>query len=129
MPKIMIIEDEKNLRLLYRMDLEKDGHEVVTAGTAEECLARIDDEAPDLVVMDIRMPGMNGIEAMGRIMDRHPNVPVVLNTAYSSYQENFLSWTADAYVVKSSDTGELRSAVGKVLRDRKQRGVPPALAI
>lgn len=121
MPRIMVIEDEKNLRLLYRLDLEKDGHEVITARTAEECLERIDQVSPDLVVMDIRMPGMNGIEAMGRIMDRYPKIPVVLNTAYSSYKENFLSWTAAAYVVKSSDTGELRSTILQILEKRKQR--------
>jgi len=128
--RIMIIEDEKNLRLLYSMDLSRDGHEVVTAGTAEEGLARIEAESPDLVVMDIRMPGMNGIEAMGRIMESYPGMPVVLNTAYSSYKDNFLSWTADAYVVKSSDTGELRATIGKVLSGRKDRGASqPALAV
>lgn len=129
MSRIMVIEDEKNLRLLYRMDLEKDGHDVVTARTAEECLERIDEISPDLVVMDIRMPGMNGIEAMGRIMDRYPRIPVVLNTAYSSYKDNFLSWTADAYVVKSSDTGELRSTILEVLEKRRQRDASSALAI
>ena len=125
MSKILVVDDERSLRMLYSKDLEKDGHTVVTAGSAEECLERLEDERPDLVVLDIRMPGMDGIEAMGRILDRRPNLPVVLNSAYLSYRENFLSWTADAYVVKSSDTGELRSTVGQVLQ---ARGTPGPVA-
>jgi len=115
MAKIMVVEDEKNLRTLYREDLEADGHTVVTAASAEECLERLDDEAPDLVILDIRMPGMDGIEAMGRILQHHPRLPVILNSAYSSYRDNFLTWTADAYIVKSSDTRKLRSTVGEIL--------------
>jgi len=111
----MVVEDEKNLRTLYRNDLERDGHSVVTASSAEECLKLLDEETPDLVVLDIRMPGMNGIEALGRILERAPKLPVILNSAYLSYRDNFLSWTADAYVLKSSDTGELRSTIGQVL--------------
>jgi CheY-like chemotaxis protein len=122
MSKIMVVDDERSLRMLYSKDLEKDGHTVVTAGSAEECLERLEDERPDLVVLDIRMPGMDGIEAMGRILERRPDLPVVLNSAYLSYRENFLSWTAEAYVVKSSDTGELRSTVGQVLQDRGTHG-------
>jgi CheY-like chemotaxis protein len=121
MAKILVIEDEKNLRLLYKQDLERDGHNVVTAGTAPEGIALVESEHPDLVVMDIRLPGMDGLEAMGKVLDRHPKLPVVLNSAYSSYQENFMSWAADAYVVKSADTDELRARVRELL-DARQAG-------
>jgi CheY-like chemotaxis protein len=119
MSKILVIEDEKNLRQLYKQDLELDGHTVVTAKSAEEGLRKVETESPDLVVLDIRMPGMDGLEAMGRILDQHPSIPVLLNTAYSSYQDSFLSWGADAYVIKSSDTGELRREVEHLLSDRR----------
>ncbi len=115
MPKILVVEDEKNLRLLYKHDLEQEGYAVVTAANAVEGLRALETEAPDLVILDIRMPGMDGLEAMGRILEKHPKIPVVLNSAYSSYKDNFLSWAADAYVVKSSDTSELRAAVRDVL--------------
>ena len=118
MPKILVIEDERNLRTLYKNDLEKDGYKVVTAGTAPEGIALVESENPDLVVMDIRLPGMDGLEAMAKVLDRHPKLPVVLNSAYSSYQENFMSWSADAYVVKSSDTDELRARVRELLAAR-----------
>ena len=122
MSKILLVEDERNLRILYKKDLEAEGYAVVTAGNAAEGLEALESDAPDLVVLDIRMPGMDGLEAMGRILDTHPRIPVLLNTAYSSYKDNFLSWAADAYVIKSSDTNELRAKIREVLEAR-QAGV------
>jgi DNA-binding response OmpR family regulator len=120
MPKILVIEDEKNLRVLYKQDLEEDGFAVVTASSAPEGLAMLESEKPDLVVMDIRLPGMDGLEAMSRVLDRHPRLPVVLNSAYSSYKDSFASWSADAYVVKSADTGELRTRVRELIAARAE---------
>jgi two-component system, response regulator, stage 0 sporulation protein F len=118
MAKILVVEDEKNLRLLYKHDLERDGYVVVTAGNAVEGLHALETEAPDLVVLDIRMPGMDGIEAMGRILEKHPKIPVVLNSAYSSHKDNFMSWAADAYIIKSADTTELRAKIRELLEAR-----------
>jgi DNA-binding response OmpR family regulator len=122
MRKILVIEDEKNLRVLYQQDLESDGFAVVTAATAAEGLSIVETQRPDLVVMDIRLPGMDGLEAMSRLLDKHPRIPVVLNSAYSSYKDSFMSWSADAYVVKSADTGELRARVRELLGPRTELG-------
>jgi DNA-binding response OmpR family regulator len=119
MPKILVVEDEKNLRLLYKGDLEQEGYSVVTAGNAADGLEVIEKEAPDLVVLDIRLPGMDGIEAMGRVLGRYPRMPIILNSAYSSYKDNFLSWAADAYVIKSSDTTELKNKIRELLAVRQ----------
>ena len=121
MSKILIIEDEKNLRALYQQDFERDGFEVVMAATATDGLAMVEAERPDLVVMDIRLPGMDGLEAMSRLLDKNPRIPIVLNSAYSSYQDSFMSWSADAYVVKSADTDELRVRVRELLATRADR--------
>lgn len=118
MAKVLVIEDEKNLRLLYQQDLQREGHEVLLAAEAREGLELAEREEPDLVVLDIRMPGMDGLEAMWRLLDRRPRMPVILNSAYSSYKDNFMSWAADAYVVKSSDTSELLARVREVLAAR-----------
>jgi two-component system response regulator (stage 0 sporulation protein F) len=118
--KVLVIEDEKNLRLLYQQELGKDGFDVVTAATAADGLAIFESERPDLVVMDIRLPGMDGLEAMSRLLNKHPRTPVVLNSAYSSYKDSFMSWPADAYVVKSSDTDELRTRVRELLDSRAE---------
>ena len=126
MAKVMIVDDEANLRRLYRESLERDGYAVITANSAEDCLRQLDDEAPDLVVLDVRMPGMDGLEALGRILERRPRMPVVLNSAFSSYRDNFLSWTADAYLVKSSDVGPLRRTVRELLGRSEPPSAPPA---
>jgi DNA-binding response OmpR family regulator len=117
--KILVVEDEKSLRMLYKQDLEHDGYTVITAEDALAGLRALETEAPDLVVLDIRMPGVDGLDCMGRMLGHNPRVPIVLNTAYSSYEDNFLSWAADAYVIKSSDTGELRAKIREVLEARR----------
>ena len=120
MPRVLVVEDEPSLRKLYRGDLAEDGYEVATASSAPEALAQIEAMRPDLVVLDIRMPGMDGLDAMTRILERDPRIAVVLNSAFSCYKDNFLSWAADAYVVKSSDTSELRETVRRVLSERER---------
>jgi len=121
MSRILIVEDEPNLRLLYRKDLEQDGYQVDVAADASEGMRLLETSRPDLVVLDIRMPGMDGLDAMGRMLGKFPQLPVILNTAYSSYKDNFLSWSADAYVIKSSDTTELRQKIREILEERAER--------
>ena len=124
MAKILIVDDEKSLRALYKSELEREGHQVVTAGNARDGLDLVETEFPDVLVLDIRMPGMDGMEALALVLDRHPRLPVILNTAYSCYKDDFLSWAADAYVVKSSDLTELRTKI----RDLSERALAVAVA-
>jgi DNA-binding NtrC family response regulator len=113
--KVLIVDDEENLCLLYREDLESEGYLVQTVSDAVEAMKIVEADPPDVVVLDIRMPRMDGIEAMGRILGRRKDMPVILNSAYSSYKDDFRSWPADAYVIKSSDTGELKQTIKRVL--------------
>ncbi|HNX19443.1 MAG TPA: response regulator [Acidobacteriota bacterium] len=122
MAVILVVDDEPHLRLLYRKDLEDAGHTVLEAGSAEEGLKAFAERRPDLVVLDVRMPGMNGLEAMARILDRDRRVPIVLNTAYDSYRDDFTSWAADAYVTKGADTEELLRVVRRLLEEREHLG-------
>lgn len=124
MHRILIVDDEAHLRLLYRRELEEIGYEVIEAGTAEEGIRAFEESRPDLVVLDIRMPGMNGLEAMARILDRDRRIPIVLNTAFDSYRDDFTSWAADAYVTKGSDTTELTGTIRKLLEEREHLGPP-----
>ncbi|MFG0318555.1 MAG: response regulator [Planctomycetota bacterium JB042] len=117
-PRILIADDEPNIRLLYQAELESQGYEVILAKDGKEALEKVDSERPDLVVLDIRMPGIDGVEALGRIIDAHRTMPVILNSAYSAYEENFMTWSADAYVVKSGDTSALIAKIGEVLGRR-----------
>lgn len=122
MTKILIVDDEPNLRALYQAELAKEGYEVVLAEDGPHALTLMETASPDLVVLDIRMPGLDGLETMSRMLGRRSGLPVILNTAYSAYRESFLSWSADAYVVKSSDLRELKSRIREVLEQSAGAG-------
>jgi len=115
---VLIVDDEPHLRLLYETELRRAGFETLTASNAAQGLEFVQTMKPDLVVLDIRMAGMDGIEALQRILDRDNSIPVVLNTAFSSYRDNYLTWAADAYVTKSADVTELVETVRNVLDAR-----------
>jgi len=113
--RLLVVDDEMNLRELYRLELEEEGYSVDTAANAGDVLNKLDSGRYDAIILDIQMPGMPGIELLQRIVTRDRQQPVILNTSYASYQDNYLAWQADAYVVKSSDTGVLKQAIRKVL--------------
>lgn len=117
--RVLVVDDEENLCTLYREELESEGYDVQTISDAAEAIKAVAEDPPDCVVLDVRMPRMDGVEAMGRMLSRKHDLPVILNTAYSSYQDDFRSWPAEAYVIKSSDMSELKRAIRKALRPRQ----------
>ena len=123
MTKLLVVEDDPNQRRLYEQELTDEGYEIRTAPGGKEALAQISQDRPDLVIMDISMPGMDGIEALGKVLGVDNTIPVILNTAFANYKDNFLSWAADAYVVKSSDLSELKETIKKVLKKRSDESV------
>jgi two-component system, response regulator, stage 0 sporulation protein F len=116
--KILIVDDEENIRLLYEQELSEEGYQIAMAADGKECLEKVKSENPDLIILDIRMPKMDGLEAIGKIIELTKNIPIVLNTAYSTYKDDFMSWAADAYVVKSYDLDELKSTIKEVLKKK-----------
>jgi CheY-like chemotaxis protein len=116
MAKILLVEDEKNVALLYAQALEEEGYAVVCAGDGRTAIQLVRSERPDLVIMDINLPEkMDGLESMSRILGDNKNIPVIINTGYSEYKDNFMSWAAEAYVLKSADLDPLLSAVRSAL--------------
>lgn len=113
--KVLITDDDHGIRLFYERELKKEGYTVVSASNGQEAIEQVKSEHPDLVIMDIRMPGMDGIQTMSRILEENNEMPVIINSAYSSYKDNFMSWSADAYLVKSTDLSELKSTVRSLL--------------
>ena len=111
MKKILLVDDEESIHLLYREELEEEGYEVHSALSAEEALEKINILSPDLVILDINMPGMNGIDALRRMKETCPNMPVILSSAYQEFKQDLGSWASDDYIVKSSDLSELKAAV------------------
>jgi DNA-binding response OmpR family regulator len=96
--------------------LRRYGFEVLTAASGEQCLEWLLATAIDLVVLDLRMPGIDGLDLLARIRGHSRTLPVVINTAFSSYTDNYLTWSADAFVVKSSDLSELVATVCDLAR-------------
>jgi DNA-binding response OmpR family regulator len=113
--RILLVEDEKPLCLLYEEELSREGYEVTAVMDAEAALARLRETDFDLIITDIRMPGKNGIELITQIMGLRKDVPIIINSAYQSYKEDFMTWAADAYVVKSSSLDELKSKIKQLL--------------
>ena len=119
--KILVVEDEEGLRLLYQMELEAEGYEVLTARNGKEAIQQLEEERPDLIVLDIVMPVMNGMEALGRILGKERKIPIILNSSYPGYRQDFMSWAADAYVTKSTDLQILKNKVRELLEKGKAR--------
>jgi two-component system, response regulator, stage 0 sporulation protein F len=115
MATILIVDDDKYARLLYLREMAEAGYDVFAVANAHEGLEYLRSQCPDLVMLDVRMPGMDGLEALGKMRSIDRRIPIVLLTAYASYRENFLSWAADAYVIKSADITELKRAVSSLL--------------
>ena len=75
----------------------------------------IEEMDPDLVILDVVMPAMDGMEALPRMLRKKRSTPVILYTAYTGFREDFMTWAADAYVLKSSDLTELKQKIKELL--------------
>ena len=84
MGKILVVDDESSVLEAFQDMLEGQGHEVVTAPRAEEALSCLDQVNPELVILDINLPGMNGLEAFQLMKEAHPKLPVIIMTAYGT---------------------------------------------
>ena len=116
--KVLIVDDEENVRFLYEQELIDEGYQTVLARDGKECLEKVATEKPDIVLLDIRMPRMDGLEAIGKIIELNKNIPIIINSAYSTYKDDFMSWAADAYVVKSYDLDTLKTTIRDVLEKK-----------
>lgn len=115
MKKILLVDDEESIQLLYREEFAEDGYEVISAMNGEEALEKFKDAEPDLIILDIQMPGMNGIEVLRQMKMMNAAIPVILSSAYHEYKQDLGAWASDEYVVKSADIDELKNAVKKLI--------------
>jgi len=121
MKKILIVDDEEVIRILYTEELEEEGYEVVTTGSGHGLIEVIGREKPDLVVLDIKMAEHDGLDLLQDIRKDFYNIPVVLCSAYSSFKGDLKSIAADYYVVKSADLSELKQKIRMALEGH----IPP----
>ncbi len=115
MEKILIVEDEERTLALYERRLKKKGYQVVPLADGRETLEKVKEEEPDLVILDVKMGDVDGLQLLREIKGHRKSLPVILNSAYSIYKWDFKSWIADAYIVKSSNLDELESKIEEIL--------------
>ena len=118
MAKILIVDDEANVRKLYSEELQNDGYETVLAENVSEAIASVQNDDPDLIILDIKLGEESGIDALTKIVEKRKDLPVILNSAYSVYKDNFRTWAADAYIVKSIDLEPLKEKIRDLLDAR-----------
>ena len=121
MARILVVDDESNIRLLYSQELSDDGHDVEAVGTATEAVTKLQEQEFDLVVLDIKLKNESGLDLLQTIVKERHDTPVILCTAFSFYKDDFSAWLADGYVVKSSDIQELKDEIKRVLAKKSIR--------
>ena len=117
MSTILVVEDEANIRLLYKEELQDLGYEVIQASNGKEAVEKFDLHQPDLIILDIQLPVLDGIETMKIIRKRSKEVPIILCTAFGEYKQDLHTWASDAYIIKSADLSELLSVVNGILSE------------
>ncbi|NVM26896.1 MAG: response regulator [Desulfobacterales bacterium] len=115
MAKLLVVDDEEHIRMLYSEELSEAGYEVITAADGYKLMERIDEERPDLVILDIKMADYNGLDLLQEIRSKFYNLPVILCTAYDTFKEDIKSVAADFYVIKSFDLTELKKKIAMAL--------------
>lgn len=117
MKKILVVDDEKNIRALFEDELDEAGYEVDVADSGKEALEKVEANTPDLVILDVRMPDMTGIEVLGQIRENHKELPVIMCTAVRGLEDDFTIWDAEifAYLTKPVDLDELKEKVKEAL--------------
>src|SRR5882672_1121809 len=120
MPKILVIDDEADMRFAVRMLLERSGHTVFEADNGDAALSRIDEGVPDLVLLDMRLPGMDGIQILQKIREKQKDLPIIMVTGYGNVElaEQALQLGADHYLSKPFHNKELIDVIGQILQKR-----------
>ncbi len=123
-PRILVIDDDAGIRESLRMTLEYDGYDVAGAATGQEGLALVEREAPDLVLLDVKMPGMDGLDVLTRLHSMHDALPVVMISAHgtpSSAVEAIRKGALDFLEKPFESTDRLRVTIQNALEQARLR--------
>lgn len=116
--KILAVDDEKHIVRLVQVNLERQGYEVVTANDGKEALKKVEEEQPDLVVLDVMMPYMDGFEVLQNLRRNAStrDIPVIMLTAKAQDADVFKGWQSgvDCYLTKPFNPMELVSFVKRI---------------
>ena len=125
MPKVLVVDDDPHVLKLLRVNFELEGYDVITATNGEEALDMVGRDTPDVVVCDVMMPGIDGLEVVRRLR-AHPDtaaLPLVVVSAKAQRADvrAGLKLGADEYVTKPFDPAELIATVQRLLDERSKR--------
>jgi DNA-binding response OmpR family regulator len=117
MQKILVVDDDPNIRLIFSKTLKKDGYEVETARTGIQALEMLLDKKYDLIILDIKMPDIHGLEVLSLIRQSGNNVPIVICSAFEGMKEDFIVKSSNVfdYLVKPIDLKILNGVVKRAL--------------
>jgi len=119
MNKILVLDDNKSIQLLYSDELTEEGYQVVTSGDGSRVMELIEKESPDLIVLDTRLGKYDGLDLLQQIRNTYNDLPVILCTAYPTFKRGLKSIAADYYVHKSSNLKELKLRVKMALEGER----------
>jgi DNA-binding NtrC family response regulator len=119
MVALLVVDEEVNTRLLYKDEFEEEGYEVSVAETTEEAMVKIHQSRPDIITLDLKIPGTEGIAFLRKIKEEESGIPVVLCSAYAGYKKDFRVGVGDAFVVQSADFTELKMIIRRILSHKQ----------
>ncbi|HHT9125970.1 MAG TPA: response regulator [Candidatus Brocadiia bacterium] len=120
MGNILLIEHNADQRMLYETALREEGYKVVSVGSAKEALLNVEFLSPDIIVLDILMPDMDGIQLIGRLLSFNKRHKIVVHTAYKTFENNLMMLGVDAYILKCSDLTILKDRIHKLLEQSNE---------
>jgi len=124
--KILVVDDERHIVRLVQVNLEREGHQVVSAFDGKEALKKVESEKPDLIVLDVMMPHMDGFEVLKRLKsdDKTKDIPVVMLTAKAQDADVFRGWASgvDCYLTKPFNPVELMTFVRRIFESYDEGG-------
>ena len=127
METILVVDDDKNFRLLLEAELTLEGYEVVLADNGLAALKKIKEEAPDLVILDLKMPDLHGLEVLKTIREKDKELPIIICTAYDKMKDDYAIWSGGvvAYLTKPLDLENLKDTIYEFFHKQKQPGQTP----
>ena len=119
--KILVVDDEENIRLLYKEELIEEGYDVVLAENGFKAIEIAKNTDVDIVVLDIKMPKIDGIETLRHLKEEKRDLPVILCSAYGEYKQDFSTWASDEYIVKTADMTELKAVIKNLIEKEEKK--------
>jgi DNA-binding NtrC family response regulator len=117
MKKILVVDNEEDIRSLYKNALIDEGYQVDVAASAKEAQEKINSGNPDIITLDIKMPGMDGIALMEKFKNENKAIPIILSSTHGRYKQDFRVWSSNAYVIISANVEELKVTIREIFKE------------